>query len=91
MDNVLREICQDWEGVDYISNGLGTKILFRESGVDFRPPQYICKDFDIIFHRAIGSKNMIFSQDVKILASKIHSSFREIQRVPFTLYVTMKY
>lgn len=91
MNSVIEKICNDWDGVDYINTGRDRRILFRESGVDFRPPMYICKDFDIIFQNSLDSDKYINTKDVKLLASKLYSEFYELQGFGFDLFITMKY
>ena len=91
MDTVLLKICKDWDGVDYVNSGRDRRILFRKTNVDFRPPLYICKDFDIIFSKNVESSKNISSDDVKLLASKLYNELYELQGFGFDLFITMKY
>lgn len=91
MDDVLERICSDWEDVNYIRDGRNRRIIFTKTNVDFRPPLYICKNFDLLFSKNIESTNYIDTEDVKLLASKLHKEFEIIQGFNFELFIIMEY
>jgi len=87
---ILSNVCHDWDGVVFLNDRTEGRILFRESGVDFRPPCVFRKGQQNFFS-SYSYMNTISIKDVKKFTRRFYKESREAVGFDFDIYITVDY
>ena len=87
---IISNVCHGWDGVEFLNDKDEGRILFRESGVDLRPPGVFRKG-QYNFFSSYSYTNTISIKDAKKFTRRFYKESREAIGFDFDIYLNVDY